>query len=229
MRPSILSILLFLSCAVLTAQAQVQSITANPQPGGNPCTGDVLTKNIGYFTSTTVPSIVVGRGESTCTATGGMFLNYSTGNINGPWQQSTIESTGDHYERAVAFTNNNESYPGIVTSEGQADLTRYLFNPLNSGGNVLGPWSSTTIAQQSCHDMHTADIDRDGKLDIICSADPTNGEEGGYVAYQNSPTSWDEVPYTTPLTSDGIGIININGIWDIAVSNTGATYLYWNP
>ena len=57
-----LSAVLFLLSTVLTAQAQMQTIIADPQPGGNPCTGDVLTKTIGYFGSTTLPSIVVGRG-----------------------------------------------------------------------------------------------------------------------------------------------------------------------
>jgi hypothetical protein len=66
---------------------------------------------------------------------------------------------------------------------------------------------------------------------VVCSSDSESpgGQQGGYVAYQNAYNNWTEVDDTTPLVSDGIGLVRINNIWNIAVSNTGATYLYWNP
>ena len=35
---------------------------------------------------------------------------------------------GNHCERAVAFTNNNEAYPSIVTSEGEAGASRAIYS-----------------------------------------------------------------------------------------------------
>jgi hypothetical protein len=224
---SLTLVVLLLTHAVVHAQAT--KIVVDPTPGGSPCTGDVLNPSIGFFTSTTVPSIIVGRGEYICTAQGGMFLSYSTGSINGPWHVSTIEPNGDHYERAMPFTYKSDTYPGIITSEGSGQVTKWFYNPLNWRGNPTQPWPSEVIANAPCHDMHVADIDGDGRLDVVCSSTEDRGDSGGYIAYQNNYNDWSVVHNSTPLVSDGIAIVRISNIWDIAVSNAGATFLYINP
>ena len=69
-----LAVRLLLTDAVVHAQAT--EIVVDPSPDGSPRTRDVLTKN-GFFTSTTVPSVIVRRGEFTSTGDGVMlFLSF---------------------------------------------------------------------------------------------------------------------------------------------------------
>jgi hypothetical protein len=187
----------------------------------------VLTKNIGYFTSTRMPSIMVGRGQNTGTAQGGLFLTYSTDTMNGPWTTITIDGRGNYYERAIAFTAPGQTYPGLITSKG--GTTVYYQNPLNLGQAVTTQWPTIPVANLPCHDIHLADVDGDGKLDVVCSSTVLENDHGGYIAYQNSPTNWTVASDSTPKVGDGIGITNINGIWDIVSAFHGVTYLYWNP
>jgi hypothetical protein len=239
----------------LPCRAQVTDIVLDPTPGGNPCTGIVLTKNIGFFTSDTALSVIVGRGESStyetslqrtlhrvlpiifgreasCSGKGGIYLeNSSTGDINGPWRRSLIDEPVDSYERAIPFTYGGDTYPGIIISNGHANKTTWYHQPKNGGGNPLNPWTSVQlIASRSCHDIHLADIDGDDKLDVVCSSGGKESTTNGYIAFQNAPNSWDEHDGITPKVGDGVGVVYINGIPDIVSAyRDGNVYLYWNP
>ena len=98
------------------ASSYAQSITEDVTvaPGSQvQAIGLPLEKVVGYFTSATLPSVVVGFGGSP----GGLYLYTSTsGSITGPWRQTAIASSGSAYESAVAFTFPGESYPGVIAS-----------------------------------------------------------------------------------------------------------------
>ena len=75
--------------------------------------------------------------------------------------------------------------------------------------------------------MNVVDIDGDGLLDVLCSATIEEGT-GSYIAYYNGNNNWEEHDEVTPA-GDGIAVVRINGVWDIAASPDGETLLYINP
>jgi hypothetical protein len=53
----------------------------------------------------------------------------------------------------------------------------------------MNTWTRIVVASQGAHDIRVADIDRDGKLDIICSGSAALGVGRNFIASQNSPTN----------------------------------------
>jgi len=103
-RRSVKSAFLLLIAAALTsipllpgflASSYAQSITEDVTvaPGSQvQAIGLPLEKVVGYFTSATLPSVVVGFAGSP----GGLYLYTSTsGSITGPWRQTVIASAGN--------------------------------------------------------------------------------------------------------------------------------------
>src|SRR6266851_887085 len=77
----------------------VQTFIIDPHPPGKP-----LEKTVGFFTSTTVPSVVVGMGMGDDGTGGGIYLYASSsGTLSGPWTMTTIDPVGDFYDRSAAF------------------------------------------------------------------------------------------------------------------------------
>jgi hypothetical protein len=175
--------------------------------------GEPLEKLVGYFTSTTTPSIVVGFQTENSTL-GGIYLYTSTsGSIAGPWQQTAIANSGDAYERAAAFTYPGDTYPGVIASIQPAGSSTYQIiwyqNPKNWGLDpTTHPWGVQVINGKSgCHDIRLADMDGDGKLDVVCSASMTLGT-GSFVVFQNNYNNW-KVVYDVANLGDGVDVIAI--------------------
>jgi hypothetical protein len=195
--------------------------------------GAPLEKVIGYFTSTTVPSIVVGFAGTP----GGLYLYTSTsGSIDGPWQQTVIANSGDAYERAVAFTYPGDVYPGVVASIQPAGSSNHQIiwyqNPKNRGLDpTADPWSVQVINPNSgCHDIRLADIDGDGKLDVVCSGS-TVMHTGSFVAFQDDRNKWQVVGDVARL-GDGVDAITTLGEDSNLVGASaidGNVYWYQNP
>ncbi len=143
----------------------VQTIIIDPHPPGKP-----LEKTVAFFTSTTVPSVVVGMAAQDDGSGGGIYLYASSSEtLSGPWTMTTIDRVGDFYERSAAFLFPGDTYPGIVASR-SAQLVLY-FNPMNWGGDPTQPWPSEIINPNAgCNDLHVADLDQDGLPDVVCSA-----------------------------------------------------------
>ena len=221
----LLGLLLYPSLGI----AQVTSIVADPAPQGIPCTGDVLEKTLGFFTNTSVPSVIVGRGEFTqafsCSETGGLFLTRSTGNIDGPWLTTTINSSGNFYERSKSYTVPGDTWPSVVASE-LVDTALYR-NPMNTGGDPTQPWPKIIInPSRGCHDMKIADIDGDGYLDLVCSA-TVLANTASFIAY--GPLTSADVHNDVFAAGDSVAVINIAGVNDIVANPGAATTLYLNP
>ncbi len=215
-----------LSLSVALASAQVQTVVIDDNPGGLPRTGDVLEKIIGHYDSTTQPSIIVGRGQYTGSAQGGLFLYHTTGGINGPWVRTTIDSTGDYYERGVPYTSKGDIYPGVIISRGNE--TRWYFNPKNWGGDPYQPWTAyQVIANRPCHDMHLVDVDGDGNLDVACSSTGLRGT-GSFISFFNYWSDWSEVDDVVDA-GDGITYVTENGLPHLITSVDSGTYIWINP
>jgi hypothetical protein len=199
--------------------------------------GEPLEKLVGYFTSTTTPSIVVGFQTENSTL-GGIYLYTSTsGSIAGPWQQTAIANSGDAYERAAAFTYPGDTYPGVIASIQPAGSSTYQIiwyqNPKNWGLDpTTHPWGVQVINGKSgCHDIRLADMDGDGKLDVVCSASMALGT-GSFVVFQNNYNNW-KVVYDVANLGDGVDVIAIAGSdsHHLVGANAADGNIYWyeNP
>ena len=129
-RLSALAFAAALTPAVASGQA-VQDFIIDPSPPAAP-----LEKAIGYFTSTTLPSVVLGS-SSADGGPGGFYLYQSSGDLSGPWTVSTIDPSGDAYERARPFLFPGDTYPGVMAS--RSDQLVWYYNPLNWGGDPTQP------------------------------------------------------------------------------------------
>jgi hypothetical protein len=221
----LLGLLLYPSVAL----ARVTTTVADPAPKGIPCTGDVLEKTLGFFTSTSVPSVIVGRGEYTkaftCSETGGLFLTRSTGEIDGQWVTTAISSSGNFYERSKLYVVPGDVWPSVVVSE-LVDTALYR-NPKNTGGDPTQPWPKVIVnPSRGCHDMKIADIDGDGYLDLVCSAVVIE-DTGSFIAY--GPLTSADVHDDVFAAGDSVAVINIAGVNDIVANPGAATTLYLNP
>src|SRR5215469_4150873 len=207
---------------VLAFGKTVQNFIIDPSPPGRP----VLEKTVDYFTSRTMPSVVLGSS--------GIYLYQSGGNLSGPWTMSVIDPEGDFYERARAFTYPGDPYPGVVASR-SGQLVWYA-NPLNSGGDPAQPWPRILINPNAgCHDLHVADLDGNGKPDIACSATFFAGTQS-FIAFQNNWNDWQIVNNPFRDTSgagigDSIGFVSINGSPRTHVVGATPSGIYWfeNP
>jgi FG-GAP-like repeat len=216
---------LLLSVHLFAQTASVNVIDPNPNSNGS----DELEKVVDFFTSTTIPSAVLGQGDQPA-GPGGMYLYTTSNPSTGPWTKSTIEPNGNFYERAKALLFPGETYPDIIASD-NSNLVR-LVNPKNSGGDPTQPWPIVTINPNAgCHDINFADIDGDGKIDIVCSASSILGSSSS-IAYQNSPNSWSVESNVTP-SGDALAVVTIAGYPGnhlVACDpNTGTLVWYRNP
>ena len=129
---SLFTLALMVALAPMLASGQsVQTFTIDPYPSGNP-TGSAgyaaLEKVVGFFNSTTMPSVVVGMNGNRGKA--GMYLyTSSSGNLSGPWVRTAIDPVGDFYEGSAAFTNPGDTYPGICQSSGTSSRSGCASEP----------------------------------------------------------------------------------------------------
>src|SRR5262249_23793137 len=141
-----------------------------------------LVKTVGYFTSKTFPSVVLGTSR-------GLYLyTSSSGTLSGPWVRTTIDPDGKFYESSAASQKAGDTYPGIVISRSR-QLVWYS-NPMNKGGDATQRWPMEVINPRAgCHDLKLGDMDRDGLPDIVCSA-TANDSTLSFIAFQTAASRW---------------------------------------
>ncbi len=205
-----------------------QSVVIDPSPAESP-----IMKILGDLTNSGKEDAIVGH--ETNFGPGGLFWYEfpASGNASDPWVEHTIDPTADVYESAAVANIDGKGYNDIVVAERG---TIYLYqNPLESGGNVYGTWPKLVIGSDSVsngasgHETYLADIDGDGKLDVVTS---------DAIYFQNSPTSWTTVdsPTNYNRTEKGTALFDSgSGLGAIDVAGTGnagnnfAVGWYQNP
>ncbi len=227
MRSQVTYFLAVLLCLCISQAVGAQSIRKDVIIDQHPPYGEPLEKVIDYFTSSSLPSVIIGNGRR-----GGLHLYQSkSGKVEGPWTRSEIAATGNAYESARAIRFPGDGYPGVVASIDNRIV--WFENPKNRSDAiaVTGPWPQHAInPDHGCHDIRLADLDQDGKLDVICSASITlHGRQ--FVAFQDDPDHW-QVVYDLAGAADGIAVVRIGAGATphlVSADQSGDIYWYENP
>jgi hypothetical protein len=134
-RTPLLFRILFLAISLSITQAQsVQTYVIDPNLNTNG--NDSLEKVVGFFSSGSVPSYILGQGEVNGSP-GGMYLYTSADGLHGPFTKATIAPQGTFYERSKAYKYPGDAYPGVIASV-DTKLVWYL-SPKHWGANVAQP------------------------------------------------------------------------------------------
>ena len=169
--------------------------------------------------------------QSGNTSNGGIFwYQYpASGNVNDTWNKYTIVASGDAYEDMLAYDVNGDGAVDIVASYGPTGSGNYSIvwfeNPRGSGGDPTQPWVMHVIGPGSGeNNLELADIDGDGKMDIVTPSS---------IFFQNGPTSWTQVQYST--SGRGVALLDIgsgNGSINLVGTQPASPYnmAWWeNP
>jgi hypothetical protein len=163
-----------------------------------------LEKVVDYFTSTTNLSVVNANNGGV----GGIYLYVNDGSLTGIWTRHQI-GYGDFYEHAAAFKYPGDKYPGIIASCDNRIV--WFENPANSGGDPFSIWPTNVLyANSGCHQFALADVDGDGKLDVICSSAMSLGDMQNFILYQNHRNSWSYVAGPGQI-GDSVALISVGG------------------
>jgi hypothetical protein len=166
--------------------------------------GSSLEKVVDYFTSTTNSSVI----NANSGGVGGVFLYVNDGSLTGTWTRHRI-GYGDCYEHAASFKYPGDKYPGIIAS--CDDRLVWFENPANSGGDPSSKWPTNVIYWNSgCHDFGLADVDGDGKLDVVCSSAVSLGNGQNFILYQNDRNSWSYVAGPGQI-GDHVALVSVGG------------------
>jgi hypothetical protein len=191
------------------------TVDANPP-------GTVVEKTLADIEGTGRLDPVIGTEEPTVNGnmgTGGIYwYQYPTsGNITGTWTRHTIVPSGNAYEDMVPLDVNGDGAVDIICSYDPTDTGNYQIvwfeNPRGQGGSATtSPWVEHVIGPgHGENNMFLADIDGDGKLDIVTPSS---------IFFQNSATSWTQMTYSTSFR--GVGLLDIgSGLGSINLSGTG--------
>ncbi len=150
--------------------------------------------------------------------------------MNDPWIKNTIRSQGNAYEDMVAYDVNGDNAVDIICSfdatfSGTYNIV-WFENPRGSGGNpAADTWVMHVIGPgYGENNLHLADIDGDGLMDVVTQSS---------VFFQNSPTSWTQMQYSTSFR--GVSLLDIgsgNGAINLVGTQPSSPYniVWWeNP
>jgi hypothetical protein len=205
-------------------QGQTATVLSHTVIVAQPPDATHMEKAIGNFTSTSYPSFFLGTGG----AGNGYIFDTQTG-------KSCSIFPDNYYERARTFTYPGDKYAGIIV--GLNTSVGWLENPLNWGGSVCGGWSLQPInPNRNGHTLRLADLDGDGKLDVIGSGGEIPSKVlTGFISFQNSFNSWPVGSFATPA-GDSIDVVGVSGVnggarTNIVACNSSNNSLYWyqNP
>jgi hypothetical protein len=201
-------------------------IDQNPSVAGS----DTLEKALVDINGDGKLDAVLGEGQANG-GPGGLYWYQapSSGNLSDPWIKHTIAASGNFYESIVPFDVNGDGAPDLIASDN--DQVVWFENPRGHGGNpATDPWTMHIIrAGGGAHEMVLADINGDGKMDVVVSSSQGLGSSSA-VLIQNNPDSWTQVNFGH--TGDGVGLLDIGsgkGAIDIVGADNGNLVWWENP
>src|SRR5579859_3435027 len=139
----------------------------------------------------------------------------SSGNIGDPWPKFTIHSTGNFYEDLQPYDLNGDGHLDIIACH---DNTMYWYE--NPGGDATVTWNEHFIGNGLGHNVLLADIDGDGKIDVVTQFG---------VYFQNNPDNW---TFITLGDLKGLALLDIGsglGAVNVVLNTAGGVTWYENP
>ncbi|MDO9708447.1 FG-GAP repeat domain-containing protein [Paracraurococcus lichenis] len=187
-----------------------------------------LEKALGDLNLDGRPDAILGAGNA---GGGGLYWYASpgTGALTDPWAKHVIAETGDFYEDMAILDVNRDGAPDIVASVD--DGLAWFENPLRQGGDAVnGPWTRHTIRTDgAAHAIAVADIDGDGRQDIVIAGSVGRGSPPA-ILFQDGPDAWTQRSFGQ--VGDGMALLSIGtgkGAINIVGGDGDSVVWYENP
>ena len=161
---------------------------------------DVQIKAVGDLNGDGFPDLIVA-------GTNGTMVWYE----NPKWTKHVISTGKGGWSCGVAVGDiNGDGHQDIVISDWfGAKRIVWFENP----GKGVGEWKLHVIGEPEAHDIELADLNRDGKLDIVTRRQSAFGEDNGSrleIWIQKGPDSWTHRWVKCP-TGEGLAVADVNG------------------
>jgi hypothetical protein len=150
------------------------------------------------------------------------------GSLAGPWIKHKI-AAGSFYEDIAVADVNGDGAPDLIASDNNQLV--WFENPRGHGGNpATDPWPMHVIRRHGgAHVIRVADIDGDGKIDIVVSSSAVLGAKSA-ILFQNNPDSWTEVDFGH--IGEGLALLDSgSGLGPVDIAGGDGNRIVWfeNP
>ena len=137
------------------------------------------------------------------------------------WRRRVIAPSGTWSCFGQALDMDGDGDCDILISEwSRANRIEWYENPLPHGDPTKDPWPLHIVGEPRAHDLHAADIDGDGQLELVSrgqrdlwSGPRTSEERDGheiFVFKQTGPGQWSRAEIRTP-TGEGLALADLDG------------------
>lgn len=207
------------------APVRYQHVVIDPQPVGS----SLLEKGLGDLNGDGRPDAVLGAGNNSGPGGLSWYASPASGVLTDPWARHVIADSGNFYEDLAIVDVNGDGKADIIASVD--DQLVWFENPAGHGGDPgAGPWVRHLIRPDgSAHVLALADIDGDGRLDLVSSGSTVRGSSSA-ILFQNTPDSWTERPFGK--AGDGLALLDIGsgkGAVNIVGADGDKVVWYENP